>query len=168
MESKTSGAMTCPTKRQRRGKAQRASGAKTFNSGFVEILLEVSHDPDYQPNREPETEEASDHNLSPRHGLALSPMPADAPENSDSYDGSGEESESDVRKRRNISEAFEDTLRKSKEALTRNDSMEVSTHPSPSAAAVSKNWLEVHIPVCVDRYLEYQTLFMTWSRKTNL
>ena len=60
MESKTSGAMTHPTKRQRRAKAQCASGAKVFDSGFIETLLEVSHDPDYQPDRE--NEEASDDN----------------------------------------------------------------------------------------------------------
>ena len=149
MESKTSGAMTRPTKRQRRVKAQRASGAKTFNSSFVEMVLEGTHDPDYQPDRE--NEEVSDGNSPPRqlgYGLALHSMPVDAvgiedaPENSDHY-GSGEESESDVRKRRNISEEFEDAPN---EAL--NDSaMEASAHPS--AAVASKTWLEVQIPVRV-------------------
>ncbi|KAF8548284.1 hypothetical protein OG21DRAFT_1526603, partial [Imleria badia] len=60
MESNTSGAMTRPTKRQRWAKAQRASGAKTFDSGLVETLLEVSHDLDYQSDLDRENEEASD------------------------------------------------------------------------------------------------------------
>ena len=98
------------------------------------MLLEVSLDPDYQPDRD---NEASDDDNSPPgqlgRGLALHSMPVDAvgvkdvPESSDHY-GSMEESESGygVRKRRHISiEEFKDTLAK------------------------SEPWLEIQVPVCV-------------------
>ena len=78
MEGRTSGAMTCPTKRQRQAKAQHASGARTFDSGFVNTLLEVTHDPNYQPDGK--NEEESGGNSPPRqlgHGSALHSVPVE-------------------------------------------------------------------------------------------
>ena len=53
--------MPPPTKRQRWAKAQHASGEKGFDSGFIDTLLEASHDPDYQSDME--NEEACDGSL---------------------------------------------------------------------------------------------------------
>ena len=148
--------MTRLTKRQRRAKAQHASRAKVFDSGFVATLLEVSHDPDYQPDRE--NEEASDGN-SPAPGrlglrLAFHSMPVsstvgveDEPENSNHY-GSMEEYKSDVRKRRH-SEEFKDTLAKSKEVLNHSMGSEASAYSSLFATVVSKSWMEIQVPVCL-------------------
>ncbi|KAH7881694.1 hypothetical protein F5I97DRAFT_1933136 [Phlebopus sp. FC_14] len=50
--------MTRPTKRQKQAKRQRASGAKVFNSGFIEDLLEIAIDPDYQLDATSDSNEA--------------------------------------------------------------------------------------------------------------
>ncbi|KAH7886453.1 hypothetical protein F5I97DRAFT_1928302 [Phlebopus sp. FC_14] len=50
--------MTRPMKRQKQAKRQRASGAKVFNSGFIEDLLEIAIDPDYQLDATSDSNEA--------------------------------------------------------------------------------------------------------------
>ena len=51
--------MTRPMKRQRQAKQQRASQAKAFDSGFIEDLLEITLDQDYQPESEPDIDSES-------------------------------------------------------------------------------------------------------------
>ena len=56
--------MTRPTKRQRQAKQQRASRAKAFDSGFIEGLLEITLDQDYQPESEPDIDSESESHCS--------------------------------------------------------------------------------------------------------
>jgi len=51
--------MTQPMKRQRQEKQQRASQAKAFDNGFIEDLLEIALDQDYQPESEPDIDSES-------------------------------------------------------------------------------------------------------------
>ena len=52
--------MACPTKWRQQAKSQRASGAKVFDNGFINDLLEVTLDPDYHPDVSSDSEVDSD------------------------------------------------------------------------------------------------------------
>ena len=80
--------MARPTKWQQQAESQRASGAKTFNNGFVQDFLGTTLDPDYEPDTWPDEVDSNTQSL---EDMAFSML-----DDSDINEGNSDDSDSDA------------------------------------------------------------------------
>lgn len=81
--------MPPPTKKQKQAKQQRASGGKYFHNGLVEDMLDITIDPNYQPNQKDDSETDSD--SSTVVDMAFCLIDHDIGDESESSEGSDDE-----------------------------------------------------------------------------
>ena len=149
--------MARPTKQQRQAKLQRASSAKAFDNGFVENLLEIALDPDYQP--ESDTEDRSNADLPETNEMSFCLMDdIDSKDGADDTDEDNLESEVDpeitcigVSKRRRMgNDELEDALAQFEAAEETDDYVEKCARQAATTA--HRFWADIMRSVCITHW----------------
>lgn len=139
--------MTRPTKRQRQAKCQRATGRKTFDTGFIQDPLEVTTDPNYLPESDVDGLSDTDSTRSSEISFTFLDESGieDEPDNSDSNEDSTQDSGSD-------SGSNLDLARKRMRTGAEETRDYVEQHAHHAAAVAHKIWLGIEHVVCIINY----------------